>query len=404
MRPSDQRESIKLALDTLRANKLRSSLTILGIVIGVMTVITISSVINGLNTSVSTLVEQFGTNVLWIFRFPVIGVRPTAEMLARKQMTYDDMVAIGQLPHVVASTASLQYTNYQFDEGSATAHYGLRKSENVALEGDTPSNATVYDKVLGHRALLHPDRPGPRLRTLPCSAMTSPRICSATADPSARTSSSPAAPSPSLESTTSRSGLRRRQKPRRLHRLLPARDLPQAPSRDHSDYWISAKFDDQKNKYLGHRRDAPAPPPPPQGAQQGRGRLRHLLVRLHHRTLEPDHRRPVPTSCSRSPASAYRRRRRRHEHHAGLGDRAHPRNRRPKSHRRDQAEHPRSVHPEATCSAPSAASSASLPELILTWLVRLIWPSLPASMSVFWTGVGFFIACATGLLFGIYPA
>ena len=148
MRPSDQRESIKLALDTLRANKLRSSLTILGIVIGVMTVITISSVINGLNTSVSTLVEQFGTNVLWIFRFPVIGVRPTAEMLARKQMTYDDMVAIGQLPHVVASTASLQYTNYQFNQGSATAHYGLRKSENVALEGDTPSNATVYDKVL----------------------------------------------------------------------------------------------------------------------------------------------------------------------------------------------------------------------------------------------------------------
>ena len=107
MRPGDQRESIKLALDTLRANKLRSGLTILGIVIGVMTVITISSVINGLNSSVSTLVEQFGTNVLWIFRFPVIGVRPTAEMLARKQMTYDDMIEIGKLPHVVASTASL---------------------------------------------------------------------------------------------------------------------------------------------------------------------------------------------------------------------------------------------------------------------------------------------------------
>ena len=70
MRPGDQRESIRMALDTLRANKMRSGLTILGIVIGVMTVITISSVINGLNTSVSTLVEQFGTNVLWVFRFP----------------------------------------------------------------------------------------------------------------------------------------------------------------------------------------------------------------------------------------------------------------------------------------------------------------------------------------------
>ena len=148
MRPGDQRESVKMALDTLRANKLRSSLTILGIVIGVMTVIIISSVINGLNTSVSTMVEQFGTNVLWIFRFPVIGVRPTAEMLARKQMTYDDMVAISQLPHIVAASAGLQYTNYQFNTGSETAHYGLRKSENVGLEGDTPSEMQVYDKIL----------------------------------------------------------------------------------------------------------------------------------------------------------------------------------------------------------------------------------------------------------------
>ena len=137
-----------MALDTLRANKLRSGLTILGIVIGVMTVITISSVINGLNTSVSTLVSQFGTNVLWVFRFPAIGVRPTAEMLARKQMTYDDMLAIGQLPHIVASTAGLQFTNRSFGVGSVVAKFGQRKAENVSLEGDTPSTLTVYDKVL----------------------------------------------------------------------------------------------------------------------------------------------------------------------------------------------------------------------------------------------------------------
>lgn len=148
MRTSDQRESVKMALDTLRANKMRSGLTILGIVIGVMTVITISSVINGLNTSVSNMVSQFGTNVLWMFRFPVIGVRPTAEMLTRKQLTYDDMTAIGQLPHVVAASASLQYTNYQFNAGSVTAKFGQRKADNVSLEGDTPSSSIVYDKAL----------------------------------------------------------------------------------------------------------------------------------------------------------------------------------------------------------------------------------------------------------------
>src|ERR1700743_2699214 len=131
----EQRESVKMALDTLRTNKLRSGLTILGIVIGVMTVIIISSVINGLNSSVSGLVESLGSNVVWVFRFPVIGVRPTTEMLTRKQLTYDDAMAIGQLPHVVAVSPSLRYQNFQFNAGSVTAKYGTRKAENVSLEG-----------------------------------------------------------------------------------------------------------------------------------------------------------------------------------------------------------------------------------------------------------------------------
>ena len=148
MRASDQRESVKMALDTLRANKMRSGLTILGIVIGVMTVITISSVVNGLNNSVAALVSQFGTNVLWVFRFPVIGVRPTSEMLARKQMTYDDMLAMEHLPHVTAATASLRYTNFQFNTGTVIAKYGQRKSDSVSLSGNTPSDIIVNDKTL----------------------------------------------------------------------------------------------------------------------------------------------------------------------------------------------------------------------------------------------------------------
>jgi putative ABC transport system permease protein len=141
----EQRESVKMALDTLRTNKLRSGLTILGIVIGVMTVIVISSVINGLNSSVSNMVEQFGTNVVWIFRFPVIGVRPTTEMLTRKQLTYDDAMEIGKLPHVVASSASLRYTNFQFGAGSVVAKWGQKKVENVSEAGDTISVREVND-------------------------------------------------------------------------------------------------------------------------------------------------------------------------------------------------------------------------------------------------------------------
>ncbi len=148
MQISQQREAALMALDTLRANKMRSALTILGIVIGVMTVIAISSVINGLNSSVSEMVESFGTNVMWISRLSPITVRPTAEMLARKQLTYDDMFAIGKLPHIVASAASLRYQSQQFNTGTATAKYGNRKAEHLILDGDTVSNGEVYDQKL----------------------------------------------------------------------------------------------------------------------------------------------------------------------------------------------------------------------------------------------------------------
>jgi putative ABC transport system permease protein len=145
MRVGDTKETVTMALDTLRANKLRSGLTILGIVIGVMTVIIISSVINGLNSSVSTLVESLGTNVIWVFRFPVIGVRPTTEMLTRKQLTYDDAMAMKDLPHVKAVSPALQYRDNRGMQGTVGVKYGTKKIEGTVLEGDTSSVKDVYD-------------------------------------------------------------------------------------------------------------------------------------------------------------------------------------------------------------------------------------------------------------------
>jgi putative ABC transport system permease protein len=41
---------------------------------------------------------------------------------------------------------------------------------------------------------------------------------------------------------------------------------------------------------------------------------------------------------------------------------------------------------------------------IITWIIPVIWSSLPARMSVFWTSFGFYAAALEGLVFGIYPA
>jgi putative ABC transport system permease protein len=58
MRISALKKTIKMPLDTIRTNKLRSGLPILGIVTGVTTVIVISSVVNGLNNGVADLVQS----------------------------------------------------------------------------------------------------------------------------------------------------------------------------------------------------------------------------------------------------------------------------------------------------------------------------------------------------------
>jgi putative ABC transport system permease protein len=145
MAQGQTRESVKMALDTLRANKLRSGLTILGIVIGVTAVITISSVINGLNNRVSDWVSSLGSNVFWVFHMPVIGVRPTLEQLARKKMNFEDVVALRTLPHVVAADGGLQHVKPQFRVGDVAVKYNGKKVAGTILWGSTTAVAQVSD-------------------------------------------------------------------------------------------------------------------------------------------------------------------------------------------------------------------------------------------------------------------
>jgi putative ABC transport system permease protein len=145
MKMADANEAIRMAMDTLRTNKLRSSLTMLGIMIGVTTVILISSVINGLTGNVNGLIKSLGSNVYWVFRFPVFGSRPTAEMLARKQLTYDDGEAMKVLPHVVAVDASQQYRTPTGSQGSFSVKYGSHKVQNTTLQGESQDEPEVYE-------------------------------------------------------------------------------------------------------------------------------------------------------------------------------------------------------------------------------------------------------------------
>jgi putative ABC transport system permease protein len=137
MRFGDSKESVLLALDTLRKNKLRSGLTILGISIGISTVILISSAINGLNTNIDTFVKSLGTNVLLVYRYEPWGKRPTTEELNRKELTYEDGIAMRGLPHVVAGDPWISYQNFQLGLGMVSIKHGSHKVQNSILNGST---------------------------------------------------------------------------------------------------------------------------------------------------------------------------------------------------------------------------------------------------------------------------
>jgi len=86
--------AIGLALATVREHKMRSFLTVLGVIIGTGTIIGVGSIIAGLDGAVTGVLRSFGTNTAMIFKAPIAFHRLTAEEARRKPITYADGVAI----------------------------------------------------------------------------------------------------------------------------------------------------------------------------------------------------------------------------------------------------------------------------------------------------------------------
>ena len=142
---SDSRESVRMALETLSKNKLRSGLTVLGITIGISTVILISSAINGLNTNINHFVSTLGTNSLWIFQYELFGRQPTTEELNRQKLTYEDGVALRSLPHVVAVNSQVSSQNFQTGISGFSLKAGSHNIQNTILYGTTSAVKDVND-------------------------------------------------------------------------------------------------------------------------------------------------------------------------------------------------------------------------------------------------------------------
>ena len=146
---SDIYENLKMALQTLRTNKLRSVLTVIGVVIGVWTVMAIASIISGIDETVKKEIESFGTRSIFLSKYqPGIQIgRRSREERMRKEMTYEDALAIAQLPAVEVSVPFLDITNNFFGQKLKVSTEG-KTSEAVRLEGTLPDYMRAGTEIL----------------------------------------------------------------------------------------------------------------------------------------------------------------------------------------------------------------------------------------------------------------
>ena len=142
----EHRDLLSMGSGTLRANKMRSALSMLGIAIGVASVVLLTSIGEGTRIYILDEFSQFGTNVLMINpgKAETSGI-PGALSGSTRKLTLDDAVAVGRLPHVdaiVPMTAALARVET------------LGRGRSVAIYGVTPSLPDVWKFEIGQGDFL----------------------------------------------------------------------------------------------------------------------------------------------------------------------------------------------------------------------------------------------------------
>jgi len=137
--------AIGMALDSVRANKFRSALTILGVMVGVSAVIAITSLISGLNNATEDEVDKMGSNIIMVHRFASNTDFDdlSDEERRRPHMTVGEALAIRDNCPSVDGVAP---GNYYFKPGGNEAKYKNRKFNNPRFMGTWPDYVKVHDK------------------------------------------------------------------------------------------------------------------------------------------------------------------------------------------------------------------------------------------------------------------
>jgi putative ABC transport system permease protein len=133
------RENFLAAMDTLRSSKVRSALTVLGIVIGVSSVISMAAIIQGLNKFVQDKVESLGSRTYFLSRFPP-GTDPShwpESIRTRRYLQYDYADFVRQAAPDVQSVTTVGTRGFFFGDTNLITS-GNRSVEKVIVRGAEP--------------------------------------------------------------------------------------------------------------------------------------------------------------------------------------------------------------------------------------------------------------------------
>ncbi len=139
------RESARMAFDTLRQNKLRSTLTILGVTVGVVTILAMVSIIQGLNKAFAEQIESLGSNTIFLAKFDAsFGKPPGQEERQRKELTIEDADAIREGVPTAVGVSPIQR------ELAVTVRYKEKQTDTPILLGATPYYEFTNSQYVGY--------------------------------------------------------------------------------------------------------------------------------------------------------------------------------------------------------------------------------------------------------------
>jgi len=132
-------EILSMALDSIRAHKFRSALTVLGIVVGVSTVIAIASILTGLRENLVKLIQEYGTDNIYAFHLSTgIGPSQDREERTRKPLTEEDAVAIREQAGSVQDVALVAFPDWGFSSTITYRNYTYKRGD---LQGVSANHA-----------------------------------------------------------------------------------------------------------------------------------------------------------------------------------------------------------------------------------------------------------------------